>query len=69
MPQHSSEYGCRIVAKFNTHNLYSIYVHFIFNTHMLNIFNTLRIFNKPVLYSILTEIYSISSQKHSITLF
>ena len=31
-------YGCRIVAKFNTHNLYSIrtfyiqYTHFIFNT-------------------------------------
>jgi hypothetical protein len=34
-------YGCRIVAKFNTHNLYSIrtfyiqYTHFIFNTHIL----------------------------------
>jgi hypothetical protein len=34
-------YGCRIVAKFNKHNLYSIhtfyiqYTHFIFNTHIL----------------------------------
>jgi hypothetical protein len=74
-------YGCRIVEKFNTHNLYSIrtfyiqYTHFIFNTHILYSIHTfyiqytLRIFNKPVLYSIFTEIYSISSQKHSITLF
>jgi hypothetical protein len=50
-------YGCRIVAKFNTHNLYSIrtfyiqYTHFIFNTlleYSINrfIFNIYRnIFN------------------------
>jgi hypothetical protein len=50
------------------------YTQFLFNTHIsysihtFYIQYTLRIFNKPVLYSIFTEIYSISSQKHSITL-